>query len=100
MSNEPLAQASATAATESQPVHEHTHRRSVSHGSAEHERAVAALQDGMDRLRRAEDTARQAGYTFRRALREVKECQETLAQANARLQRVPWPKLTLSPGSV
>lgn len=77
-----------------------TPRRSISHGSAEHDRAVTALEEGMDALRRAENASRHAGHAFRRAMRDVADCELAVAEAKSRLQRVPWPRLTLSPGSV
>ena len=75
-------------------------RRSISHGSAEHDRAVSALEDGMDQLRRAQNALRHASHAFHRARRDVTECELAVVAANARLQRVPWPRLTISPGSV
>lgn len=78
----------------------HFARRSVSYGPGEHQRAMTVLEEQMDRLRHAEDTARHAGHAFRRALREVTECQGALAEAATRLQRFPGPRLTLTDGSV
>lgn len=78
---------------------EHFARRSVSFSPGEHRRAMTVVEEQMDRLRHAEDTARQAGHAFRRALREVTACQGALAEAASRLQRFPGPASTTD-GSV
>ena len=78
----------------------HIPRRSISHGGSEIERALATLSEQMERLRRAETASRLAGHAFRKALREVTECQQALAEAAARVQRIPGQRTTASPGSV
>jgi hypothetical protein len=70
------------------------------HGIGEDTRALAAVHDRMEQLRRAEDASRVAGHAFRRAMREVAECQQSLAAAVAHLERVPATKSTLTQGSV
>ena len=75
-------------------------RRSIRVSPGEERRAVSVLVDQMDRLRRAEDHARQIGLAFRRAVREVTECQRDLAEAAGRLQRFPGPGRPRPQGSV
>ncbi len=75
-------------------------RRSLSHSPGEQERTLNAVHERMSHLRHAEDAARRAGYAFRRALREVTECQQSLAEAATRLQQFPLAGRAVSSGSV
>jgi hypothetical protein len=75
-------------------------RRSVSVSPGEQRRALSVLEEQMDRLRHAEDAARQTGLAFRRAVREVTECQRVLAEAAGRLQRFPATARPRIQGSV
>jgi hypothetical protein len=77
----------------------HIPRASVSYSAGEQARIEGLLEARMTELRRAEDTARHAGHAFHRARRDVVECQRMLAEAAARLRRVPGPGYSRRPGS-